>query len=291
MFNNKYKKLFSPTDFDLVISDEAHRSIGGNSRAVFEYFVGYKLGLTATPKDYLKKVDPAKINQNDPREYERRLLLDTYKTFGCESGQPTYRYSLLDGVRDGYLVNPTVIDARTDITTQLLSDEGYATLVPNEEGELVEKMYYQKDFERRFFSEETNKIFCKTFLDNALKDPISREIGKTIVFCVSQNHASKLTQILNEFADKIYPGKYNSDFAMQVTSVVPEAQQHSINFANNNLDTRRLFDRQDPHLRYRGDDDNRVRLRGYPEPLPFETDILTAGLHPDKGTGDEEVHL
>ena len=51
LFNNKYQSLFSPTDFDLVISDEAHRSIGGNSRAVFEYFIGYKLGLTATPKD------------------------------------------------------------------------------------------------------------------------------------------------------------------------------------------------------------------------------------------------
>ena len=61
LFNNKYRRLFSPTDFDLVISDEAHRSIGGNSRAVFEYFVGYKLGLTATPKDYLKRIDPARI--------------------------------------------------------------------------------------------------------------------------------------------------------------------------------------------------------------------------------------
>jgi len=58
-FNNKYRKLFSPMDFDLVISDEAHRSINGNSRAVFEYYIGYKLGLTATPKDYLKKIDPA----------------------------------------------------------------------------------------------------------------------------------------------------------------------------------------------------------------------------------------
>ena len=46
-FNNKYRKIFSPIDFDLLISDEAHRSIGGNSRAVFEYFIGYKLGLTA----------------------------------------------------------------------------------------------------------------------------------------------------------------------------------------------------------------------------------------------------
>jgi type I restriction enzyme R subunit len=74
-FNNKYKKLFSPTDFDLIVSDEAHRSIGGNSRAVFEYFVGYKLGLTATPKDYLKNIDPQKINDKDPRAWERRQLL------------------------------------------------------------------------------------------------------------------------------------------------------------------------------------------------------------------------
>ncbi len=57
LFNNKYQDLFSPTDFDLVISDEAHRSIGGNARAVFDYFIGYKLGLTATPRDYLRKFD------------------------------------------------------------------------------------------------------------------------------------------------------------------------------------------------------------------------------------------
>jgi type I restriction enzyme R subunit len=71
-FDNKYQRLFSPTDFDLLISDEAHRSIGWNSRAVFEYFVGYKLGLTATPKDYLKFLDPEKVSKKDPREWERR---------------------------------------------------------------------------------------------------------------------------------------------------------------------------------------------------------------------------
>ncbi|HUG12243.1 MAG TPA: DEAD/DEAH box helicase family protein, partial [Opitutaceae bacterium] len=96
LFNNKYRQLFSPTDFDLVISDEAHRSIGGNARAVFDYFIGYKLGLTATPRDYLKKFDKDQPTTRDPREFERRLLLDTYRTFGCEDGQPTFRYSLLD---------------------------------------------------------------------------------------------------------------------------------------------------------------------------------------------------
>ena len=47
-------------------------------------------------------------------------MLDTYRTFGCDDGQPTFCYTLLDGVRDGYLINPTVIDARTDVTTKLL---------------------------------------------------------------------------------------------------------------------------------------------------------------------------
>jgi type I restriction enzyme, R subunit len=138
LFNNKYRKLFSPTDFDLVISDEAHRSIGGNSRAVFEYFIGYKLGLTATPRDYLKKIDPARINAHDPRAWERRQLLDTYKTFGCESGVPTFRYSLLDGVGEGYLLNPVVVDARTEITTELLSEQGYSVPIETEDGELVQ---------------------------------------------------------------------------------------------------------------------------------------------------------
>lgn len=235
LFNDKYQRLFSPTDFDLVISDEAHRSIGGNARAVFEYFVGYKLGLTATPKDYLKQFDSKKSNTRDPRELERRLLLDTYRTFGCESGEPTFRYSLLDGVREGFLVNPLVVDARSDITTQLLSEKGYAVAVADDDGKEATESFYQKDFEKKFFSEATNRLFCETFMRNALRDPVSGEIGKSIVFAVSQNHAAKLTQIFNELADAFFPGKYQSDFTVQVTSLIPEAQQFTINFANNKL--------------------------------------------------------
>lgn len=234
MFDNKYRSQFSPTDFDLIISDESHRSISGNARAVFEYFHGYKLGLTATPKDYLKGVDPDKVKDNDPREIERRMLRDTYSTFGCEGGDPTFRYSLLDGVKDGVLVNPRVLDARTEITTQLLSDDGYAVAITTEEGEETET-FVSGDFERKFFSEGTNRVFCQTFLENALRDPVTGEIGKTIVFAVSQNHARKITEILNELAERLFPDKYNSDFAVQVTSQVGEAQQMSINFANNNL--------------------------------------------------------
>jgi len=78
-------------------------------------------------------------------------------------------------------------------------------------------------------------LFCKTFLENALRDPVSGEIGKSIIFAVSQNHAAKLAQILNIMADRMFPGKYQSDFAVQVTSQIPGAQQFTINFTNNNL--------------------------------------------------------
>ncbi len=235
LFNNKYQQKFSPTDFDLVVSDEAHRSIGGNSRAVFDYFIGYKLGLTATPRDYLRKFEESSKTTRDPRELERRILMDTYRTFGCENGQPTYRYSLLDGVKEGYLINPTVVDARSEVTTKLLSEEGFIVDFKDENNEDQKESYKQSEFEKRFFSENTNLLFCKTFLDNALRDPISGEMGKSIVFAVSQHHAGKLTQILNEMADRMFPNKYQSDFAVQVTSQIPEAQQFAVNFTNNNL--------------------------------------------------------
>ncbi len=175
------------------------------------------------------------MGQNDPRELERRVLLDTYRTFGCEDGQPTFRYSLIDGVKEDYLVNPYVVDARTEITTQLLSKAGYAVAFVDEEGNEVEDNLYMEDYEKKFFSEPTNRVFCETFMANALRDPISGEIGKTIVFAASQKHAAKLANILNELAHAMFPGRYQSDFAMQVTSNVTNSQQMTINFANNNL--------------------------------------------------------
>jgi len=234
--NDRYRQEFSPTDFDLVISDEAHRSIGGNARAVFEYFVGYRVGLTATPKDYLKGTD--EDEENTEREFERRQLLDTYTTFGCESGQPTFRYSLTDGVNDPdgpFLVNPVIIDARTDITTQLLSDKGYAVHKVIEDEVEVDEIYGARDFERKFRNEATNEILATTFLDNADKDPISGEVGKTIIFAVSQDHAEKVVNILNRLAMERWPGKYQSDFAIQITSRVSDAQTYAVRFSENDL--------------------------------------------------------
>ena len=163
--DERFEQIFSPLDFELVISDEAHRSIGGNARALFEYFDGYKLGLTATPKAYLKGIDKEELNANDPRALEQRLLLDTYKTFGCETGEPTFRYGLIDGVKEGKLINPVVLDARTSITTELLSKEGYATTITTEDGTEEEEIFGSRDFERKFFNDETNIEFCQTIID------------------------------------------------------------------------------------------------------------------------------
>jgi len=236
---DRYKKEFSPTDFEMVISDEAHRSIGGNSRAVFEYFVGYKLGLTATPKDYLKGFDGE--GADTQREFERRQLLDTYKTFGCEPGKPTFSYDLLSGVNEGFLINPIVVDARTNITTELLSEDGFAVHSTTEQGETINEIFNERHYERRFFNEETNIAMCKAFIDNGLFDPVTKKsgvnlFGKSIVFCVSQKHAGRITNILNKLAFEKWPEQYGeSDFAVQVTSLVQNAQQMTLNFSNNVL--------------------------------------------------------
>jgi type I restriction enzyme R subunit len=257
---NRFLHEFAPTDFQLIISDEAHRTISGNNRAIFEYFIGAKLGLTATPRDYLKGVS-SDDQRSDPREYERRLLLDTYRTFGSEDGRSTYRYTLLDAVQHipPYLCNPVTLDARTDITTQMLSDEGYAVTVPaDEDGQETEMVFGKRDYERKFFSDETNTSFVNCFLDNAKRDPLTGEIGKTIFFAVSRNHATKLVTLLNEEATRRWPEEYaaGSTFAVQVMSKITGAQQMTIDFANNNLNGKSRWRAND----FRDYDTSRARV-------------------------------
>lgn len=249
MAGDRYKSMFSPTDFELVISDEAHRSLGWNSRAVFEYFIWYKLWLTATPKDYLKWLEKAENYELNAKAMEIRHLRDTYKTFWCESWEPTYRYDLADWVKDGFLINPFVIDARTEITTELLSEEWYVFTGEDDDGNEVEENYGMRDFEKSFFNEKTNEVFVKHIMDNAIFDPITGEFWKYLVFCVSVNHAAKITNLLNKMAMKKYPWKYKSDFAMQITSTVKNAQVFTKDFKYNRLSGKSQF-AQDSHPDY-----------------------------------------
>lgn len=241
-YENRFQKQFNPSDFQLIISDEAHRTINGNNRVIFNYFIGAKLGLTATPKDYLKGI---KTDDTDPREMEKRLLLSTYETFGCADGVPTYRFSLEDAIKHTppYLCLPKLFDVKTDITTDLLSKQGWKHKFTNEDGKEEEDTFYKKDFMRKFFSEETNKKFVQAFLKYAKKDPISNEIGKTIFFCISRAHCTKMTTLLNEEAAKLYPQQYGSgsSFALQITSDILGSQDRTVRFAANDLNGNSRF--------------------------------------------------
>jgi len=244
-YDNRFRKEFSPTDFQLIISDEAHRTIGGNNKVIFDYFMGSKLGLTATPKDYLKGVNLAKA---DPRDIERRLLLSTYETFGCADGIPTFRFSLEDAVthKPPYLCMPKLLDARTDITTEMLSKQGWTYKLANEDGDEEEDTFYKRDFMKKFVSHETNKKFAQAFLKNAKRDPISGEIGKTIFFCVSRYHCRLMTKLLNAETSEMFPEQYGkgSFFALQITSDITGSQDRTIRFAHNDLNGHSNFNNE-----------------------------------------------
>jgi type I restriction enzyme R subunit len=194
MVDRRYREEFTPFYFDLVVNDEAHRSIYGDSREVVQFFQGTRVGLTATPKAYLKNIDLQKLGSENPKALEARFLRDTYHYFGCEPGNPTFRYDIIDAVKDPegpFLCTPKIIDIRSDITTQALEDTGW-TVTMNEQ----EESYKVQDLERKIFTPARNRVMCEAFLKEAQKTPDGK-LGKSIIFAVKQTHATELTKILN----------------------------------------------------------------------------------------------
>jgi type I restriction enzyme R subunit len=211
MTDRRYREEFTPFYFDLVVNDEAHRSIYGDAREAVQFFQGTRIGLTATPKAYLKNVNLEDLATEDPKALEARQLRDTYHYFGCEPGQPTFRYDIIDAVKDPegpFLCLPKIIDCRSDITTQALQEAGW-TVVINEQ----EDNFKIQDLERKVFTPHRNRVMCDAFLREAQRDP-NGDIGKSIIFAVNQTHATALTKVLNE----IKPG-----IALTVTSRIPDA--------------------------------------------------------------------
>jgi type I restriction enzyme R subunit len=219
------KRDFSPGYFDLIIHDEAHRSIySPEARAALDNFVGAtKIGLTATPRDFLKNVDLEKLSEKDPRKLERRVQRDTYRYFGCEEGMATFRYTIQDGVKDEFLIPPKYHKMNTSITQAALSEVGIIEIsdVELEEGESIKI----RDLEKKVHFPERNRRMMEEFLAHALKTP-DGEVGKTLIFAVSQNHALALEKILNELKPE-----YGGRFAMTITSRVPGAHDIAKDFA------------------------------------------------------------
>jgi type I restriction enzyme, R subunit len=115
MMDRRYREEFTPFYFDLVINDEAHRSIYGDAREAVQFFQATRIGLTATPKAYLKNINIEQLATEEPKALEARQLRDTYHYFGCEPGLPTFRYDIIDAVQDPegpFLCLPKIIDCR-----------------------------------------------------------------------------------------------------------------------------------------------------------------------------------
>jgi type I restriction enzyme, R subunit len=211
MVDRRYREEFTPFYFDLVINDEAHRSIYGDAREVVQFFQATRVGLTATPKSYLKNINVEELEATNPKALEARQLRDTYNYFGCAPGFPTFRYDIIDAVKDPegpFLCLPIIFDLRSDITTKTLAEKGWAVII-NEQEENIKIQH----LEQRIFTPARNHLMCEAFLKEAQKDPTGN-IGKSIVFAVNQTHATNLTKIFNE----LQPG-----IAVTITSRIPEA--------------------------------------------------------------------
>ncbi|MDD5454984.1 MAG: DEAD/DEAH box helicase family protein, partial [Candidatus Ratteibacteria bacterium] len=218
--NIHYKEDFTPGFFDLVFNDECHRSIYGElPRQVIEYFQATRIGLTATPKDFLKNIDIDSLAVDNPKALEYRMMRDTYKHFGCESEEPTYRFSIQNGVKAGFLVPPKIYRMLSLITSESLSEEGWNAEIDGEE-----YTYYISQLEKKVMIPARNELLCKQFLDNALKTP-DGSIGKTIIFAVSRHHAIQLTKILN----KLTP-EYNGKFAQVIISGIKGSSEMAKDF-------------------------------------------------------------
>lgn len=221
--------------FDLIITDEAHRCISGPSRRLlFDRLEGEKIGLTATPRALLTEREAGEAGSD--LLLEQRSLRDTYFAFGRPVGQPTYSYTIEDARRDGYLVGPTAVDVRTELTRKLLAAGGVELDVTSRDDRVAAtRTFTAGNLGRNLFSPATREEFAEAIIAEALREPETGLMGKTIVYTPSQTEAQELANVINEAAMKRWPGVYQSDFAVAIVSDVDQAAEFSRQFRNNDL--------------------------------------------------------
>ena len=178
-------KLFTVGHFDLIICDEAHRSIYNKYRDIFNYFDAPLVGLTATPKDEVEK--------------------NTYEIFELPDGQPTYGYELAQAVKDGYLVDYMTVETKLKflekgITYEDLSEEEkaeYEATFTDENGEVPEKIN-SSALNSWVFNEDTIKQVLHILMNEGLRVDYGQKIGKTIIFAKSHEHAEKILEVFGK---------------------------------------------------------------------------------------------
>lgn len=210
------EKTFSVGRFDLIIIDEAHRSIFGKYAAIFNYFDALMLGLTATPRD----------------EVDR----STYDIFEMEQGSPNYAYELEDAVADGYLVNYKGFKRGSMILKDGIK---YDNLSEEEKKQLEIIWQYEQarkaldvcaseDFHRDIksseiftyiFNEDTVDAVLQDLMENGLKVQSGERIGKTVIFAYNHEHAELIVKRFGV----LYP-EYGSGFCALIDNYVTYSQ-------------------------------------------------------------------
>ena len=199
-------RRFGPGHFDLIIIDEAHRSVYRKYRAIFDYFDSLLVGLTATPRDEIDR--------------------DTYSLFQLERGVPTDSYDLEDAVADGYLVPPKAVSVplkfqREGIRYDDLSEEekeAWDALDWDEDGTVPDRVE-AASVNKWLFNEDTVDKVLEFLMRNGLKVEDGSRLGKTIVFAKNSRHAA----FIAERFDANYPHLKGS-FARLIDYSVPYAQ-------------------------------------------------------------------
>lgn len=181
-------KLYTCGHFDLIICDEAHRSIYNKYRDIFNYFDAPLIGLTATPKDEIDK--------------------NTYNVFELDNGVPTYGYDLAQAVKDGYLVDYVSVESKLKFIEQgivydELSEEDkeeYERTFTEEDGNLPDSIS-SSALNTWIFNEDTIKQVLHILMEHAIKIDYGQKLGKTILFAKNHKHAEKIFEIF----EKEYP--------------------------------------------------------------------------------------
>lgn len=201
--------LFTPGHFDLIIIDEAHRSIYKKYQDIFEYFDGFLVGLTATPT--------SDIDHN------------TYRNFELEDNVPTFAYELTTAVEEAFLVFYNSIE-----TTMKFLEEGitYDDLPENEKQQWEDtfddsvKHISSSELNRFLFNQNTVDNVLQDLMENGIKVQGGDRIGKTIIFAANTLHADF---ILDRF-DKLYP-RYSGKFATCIYNGIKYVETEFENFS------------------------------------------------------------
>ena len=206
-------KLFTVGHFDLVICDEAHRSIYNKYRDIFSYFDAPLVGLTATPKDEIDK--------------------NTYEIFELGNGEPTFGYELAQAVSDGFLVDFTSVETRLKFLEEGIAydelsaedREAYENTFEDENGELPEKIS-SSALNEWVFNEDTIREVLNILMTNGLKIDYGEKLGKTIIFARNHAHAEKILEIFGREYPNL-PG-----YAMVIDNYMTYAQSAIDDFSD-----------------------------------------------------------